>query len=82
MRKAIIMERIFKSIEPEENRFRFYSIHIEQSLFGGFMLTCTWGRIGTKGQTRVIPFDTIEDCVQEFKQIAKTRKRHGYEEFQ
>jgi len=74
------MERIFRSIEPKENRFRFYSMHIEKSLFGEFILTCSWGRMGTRGQVRASPFDSQEDCLTAMQQIAKIRKQHGYEE--
>ena len=74
------MERIFRSVDQKENRFRFYSMHIEESLFGGFVLTCTWGRIGTKGQTKIFLFDSREDCLNEMRQIAKTRKQHEYQE--
>jgi len=74
------MERIFRSIDPKENRFRFYSMHIEKSLFGDFTLTCAWGRIGTRGQCRISPFDSKADCLTAMKQIAKVRKQHGYDE--
>lgn len=76
------MERIFKSIDLKENRLRFYTMHIEKSLFGEFTLTSTWGRIGSKGQSRVAPFNSIEECIKEMDKIAKIRKRHGYEEMQ
>ena len=74
------MEYNYKSINPDKNRFRFrfYSMYIERSLFGEFILSCTWGRIGTRGRTKNIIFDTLDECMRELKRIMRVRERHGY----
>ena len=72
------MEYNFKSIDPDRNRFRFFSMYIERSLFGEFILSCTWGRIGTKGRTKPYYFDSEEECEKMLEKIVKVRIDHGY----
>ncbi|PTD94918.1 hypothetical protein C9439_00035, partial [archaeon SCG-AAA382B04] len=36
----------WRSVKPEENRFRFYSISLGKDLWGDEVLVKRWGRIG------------------------------------
>ena len=53
-------------------------MYIEKSLFGEFILSGTWGRIGTKGRTTVFHFTSLIECMRELKRIMKVRERYGY----
>ena len=72
------MEYNYHSINAAENRFRFYSMMIEKTLFGEFILSCTWGRIGTGGQGKMFFYDSLAECMEKLKCIVKVRGSHGY----
>lgn len=72
------MEYKAVSINKEENRYRDYTMIIEKSLFGHFLLTCCWGRIGNKKRQQTMIFDKLEDCLKQFDRIKKTREKHNY----
>lgn len=76
------MEYRGTSIKEIENRFREYNMIIEPSLFGGYILTCCWGRIGQKKREQPMFFETLEECIKEFNRIKKIRKKHEYTEHQ
>ncbi|QND54557.1 WGR domain-containing protein (plasmid) [Phyllobacterium sp. 628] len=42
--------------DPDRNMARFYSLTIQETLFGEVSLIRSWGRIGTKGQQKVDTF--------------------------
>lgn len=65
------------SVNPEQNRNRFYSITMEHDLFG-FSITRCWGRIGTKGKRITKTFGTMELAENEVKRLLRVRERHGY----
>lgn len=66
------------SVNPEQNRNRFYSIIMEHDLFG-FSITRCWGRIGTKGKMITKNFGTIELAEKEIKRLLRVREIHGYQ---
>lgn len=72
------MQLNLKSVKPDENRYRYYTMFVQQSLFGGFLLTKNWGRIGSKGRTAVAGFSSMKDLEKEVALILRTRQRHGY----
>lgn len=47
----------FVSLDPDENRQRFYTLTWQPLLWGGGALVRTWGRVGTRGpqQDRRLP---------------------------
>jgi len=40
-------------VDPARNMLRFYTLTIQQDLFGGASLIRVWGRIGTRGREMV-----------------------------
>jgi len=65
-------------INPEQNKHRFYSIAVQDGLFGDFYLIRHWGRIGTKGRSMSQGFDTLEQVQRQIDRLLQIRKRHGY----
>ena len=67
------------SIDPDRNRYRFYTLAWQPSLFGGGAIVRHWGRIGTKGQWRAIFFGSREDAQKTVEEILRRRMGHGYQ---
>ena len=63
----------------EKNKHRFYHLTVQSSLFGTFILTRTWGRIGSKRPRELHQeFADEETMVREVQRILPIRQRHGY----
>lgn len=67
------------SVDPSRNRYRFYTLTWQPSLFGGGAIVRHWGRIGTKGQWRAIFFGTREEAQETVEETLKRRLGHGYQ---
>ena len=50
------------SIDPAKNRYRFYRISQQRTLWNAEVLVQTWGRFGTDGHLRVCFPDTPEQA--------------------
>ena len=62
-----------------EKDTRYYEAHVEQDLWGGWVLTRIWGRRGTAmGQVRRAPCETYEEAVEKLAGIEKRRLKRGY----
>lgn len=72
------MEIYLKSIDPEKNRFRFYSMAVQPDLFGQYYLIRTWGRIGSRGRCMPEIFNTYDEAIKSIDAIVKVRHNHGY----
>ena len=57
---------------------RFYTMHLAPTLFGGWDLVREWGRIGSPGTLRIIPFETLEDSARALRRIEKQKRKRGY----
>jgi len=44
----------FVSRDPAKNRNRFYLLSWQPTLDGSAALVCTWGRLGTRGRSRLL----------------------------
>ncbi|WP_420406559.1 WGR domain-containing protein [Hoeflea sp.] len=67
-----------RRIDPAQNMWRFYSLSVQPTLFGGASLIRDWGRIGTRGQTMMETFDTADDADLAFNRIERSKRRRGY----
>jgi len=65
-------------IDPTQNMARFYLLAIEPTLFGGSSLTRCWGRMGTKGQTKIDLFDTAVEAMEASRRLLSSKLRRGY----
>ncbi|MCF7875626.1 WGR domain-containing protein [Candidatus Bipolaricaulota bacterium] len=69
----------WRSVDPEENRFRFYSLSLGEDLWGDEVLVKRWGRIGGRKRENYYWPDSYQDLLEEIKETAKRRERHGYQ---
>ena len=68
----------FESIDPAENRRRFYDLLWQPTLFGEGALVRTWGRQGQPGTTRATFYPDRDDAQAEIRQVVRRRLAHGY----
>lgn len=72
---------VLHRVDPSVNMRRFYTLSLENSLFGDILLVRRWGRIGTHGRVRFDWFDNPADAASELTRIASVKARRGYQEF-
>ena len=66
------------NVDPDKNRYRFYQLTWQPSLFGGGAIVRRWGRIGTEGRWRPLFFASREGAQETVEEILKRRLGHGY----
>lgn len=60
---AVLMPHIhLQAIDPAHNIARDYQIETGRDLFGHWMITLHWGRIGTHGRQRTVSFAEQNDA--------------------
>ena len=69
----------WRSVKPKENRFRFYSIHLGEDLWGNEMLVKRWGRIGGRKRENYIWPETHRELVELIDDIKEKRSEHDYQ---
>lgn len=67
------------SIDPSRDRARRYHLAICRSLFDGYALLITWGRIGRLPRVRVETFETLAELEARRTELLARRRAHGYE---
>jgi len=67
-------------IRPERNEWRFYRLEILPDLFCYTLLARHWGRIGTKGRTRLDPHPDFGAALNALAALARRKRRRGYHE--
>jgi predicted DNA-binding WGR domain protein len=77
-RSPIQHHLVLHRIDSEQGIKRFYSLMIEQDLFGTIRLVRNWGRIGTNGQELVEVFANEAEAGQALEAIARAKRRRGY----
>jgi predicted DNA-binding WGR domain protein len=68
----------FVSINPEQNRSRFYHLRWQRTLWEEWVLVQTWGRLGTSERTRMTVYEDRGQAQKAIEQIITHRLRHGY----
>lgn len=70
-----------EAVSARRNIARRYTISISSDLFGAVIVAFAWGRIGTKGQGRVVSFESQAeaDCFVQglLRRRASARSRIG-----
>lgn len=64
--------------DPARNMARFYLLSVEPALLAGAALLRQWGRIGTRGRTRVELFASEAEARQALMRLAAAKSRRGY----
>ncbi len=60
------------------NMARYYAMDISLTLFGQACLTRRWGRIGSRGQSKLHIFENEQEAVSLFLDILRQKRRRGY----
>ena len=68
----------WRSVKPEENRFRFYSLSLGEDLWGKEVLVKRWGRIGGRKRENYIWPDSHRELMDKIDKIKEERKEHNY----
>lgn len=71
---AVILYRI----NHERRMHRYYRMDVQPDLFGAWCLMREWGRIGSTGQTRLIPFPTPQEAHAALDRQRRIKERRGY----
>jgi predicted DNA-binding WGR domain protein len=71
---------VLHRVDPSVNMRRFYTLSLENSLFGDILLVRRWGRIGTHGRVRFDWFEDLAEAANELTRIASVKARRGYQE--
>jgi len=64
--------------DPSLNMARFYRVEIQTDLFGQTILERTWGRIGSRGRTRLISYPSTVLAEQAASKLIHAKERRGY----
>jgi predicted DNA-binding WGR domain protein len=65
-------------IDASKHMHRFYRLDVQPDLFGQWCLLREWGRIGSTGQTRSLPFP-FPDAAAALDEQRRAKERKGYE---
>jgi predicted DNA-binding WGR domain protein len=78
LRSPIKHHLVLHRIDPEQGIRRFYSLMIEQDLFGTERLVRNWGRISTNGQEKVEEYADELKTGQALEAVARAKRMRGY----
>ena len=71
--------RIFMQTQPSEGKLlRFFQLHLQQDLLGGWMLVRESGIQGMRGQVKREFFEQREDAEEAMKQLREKQFKRGY----
>jgi predicted DNA-binding WGR domain protein len=59
---------------------RYYRMAVQPDLFGQWCLLREWGRIGSSGQMRQVPFPTRQEAEVALDKQRRAKERRGYAE--
>jgi predicted DNA-binding WGR domain protein len=65
-------------IDPNQAHAPLLSDGRATDLFGQWCLTRAWGRIGSNGQSRIVPFPAPEEAVAALGKQRHLKERRGY----
>jgi predicted DNA-binding WGR domain protein len=69
----------FESVDPTTNRWRFYDLLWQPTLFGEGALVRVWGRQSQSSTRRVTVYPDRAQAASEIRQVLRRRLRHGYQ---
>ncbi|MGE0545001.1 MAG: WGR domain-containing protein [Dehalococcoidia bacterium] len=69
----------FASIDPAQNRLRFYDPRWQPTLFGEGALVRVWGRQGQPGTIRATVYPGRSQAQQAIHRVVRRRLQHGYQ---
>lgn len=74
------MAWIGRRIEPAQNRYRWYGIDVQPTLWGTWRCVAAWGRIGQASRRqRCVCEGSFEEALQAARQHQRRKERRGYQ---
>jgi predicted DNA-binding WGR domain protein len=64
--------------DPAKNLHRYYRLYVQPTLFGEWSFVREWGRIGSAGQLRTVPFPTPAEAMAALERQRRAKERQGY----
>jgi len=74
-------EAHLRCIDPAHNKWRFYCLSVQPTLFGDWVLVKEWGRIGRHGHTRHEHYPSIGDALTRLHDTLQSKRKRGYRLF-
>ncbi len=68
----------WKSVKPAENRYRHYSLRLEEDLWGNEVLVKRWGRMGGRKKENYFWVENHRELLEKVKEVAGRRGEHEY----
>lgn len=68
-----------ESVNPAQNRARFYTLYWQPLLWGGAALMRSWGRIGTRSRSQMLLQAEHPHITAAVQRLVRQRLRHGYQ---
>jgi predicted DNA-binding WGR domain protein len=69
----------FASTDPASNRFRFYDLRWQPTLFGEGALVRVWGRQGQPGTVWATVYPDRDQAQSDIRSLVRRRLVHGYQ---
>jgi predicted DNA-binding WGR domain protein len=64
--------------DAARNMHRYYRMDVQPDLFGQWCFIREWGRTGSPGQTRAVPYPTPPEALAALEQQRRAKERRGY----
>jgi predicted DNA-binding WGR domain protein len=64
--------------DPPRNMCRFYRLDVQRDLFGAWCVMREWGRIGSSGQLRSVPYANEPKARQALDRQRRRKEARGY----
>ena len=65
---------------PTKNLHRYYRLDVQLDLFGAWCFIREWGRIGSAGQTRSVPYPSSQEAQVALERQRRKKVRGGRQE--
>ncbi len=65
-------------IDPDANKWRFYSLDVQPDLFGQACLIREWGRIGRAGKVMTTAFPSPTEAERALGRLRRRKEKRGY----
>ncbi|MCE7798704.1 WGR domain-containing protein [Sphingobium sufflavum] len=65
---------VLEAVDHSRNIARRYGIEVSRDLFGVMIVRCSWGRIGSRGQSRSVSFDTPHEAGRYVRSVLRRRE--------
>jgi len=71
---AVVLYRI----DTARRMHRYYRMDVQLDLFGQWCVIREWGRIGSTGQTRCMPFPALHEAQTALQRQRSAKEQRGY----